>query len=150
MKKQWIVAGLVVLALAGAGAVIQLRPKPPEPRLPPEQAIIKNDMLDVASVKVGGEAFKLCASCHSRGTVQESKHVGPPLGGIVGARIARYSKFDYSPALQKLRGVYWTTDELDRWLRYPAGYAPGTTMKFGGMLDVQERWDLIAYLISLK
>ena len=35
---------------------------------------------------------------------------------------------------------------MDKWLKSPADYAPGTSMAFAGIANAKDRADLIAYL----
>jgi len=109
----------------------------------------RHDMLAAASIDVGHSISLTCTVCHTfdKGGPTES---GPNLFGIVGAKHARDKKYPYSGALKKMKDRVWTVDNLDKWLAYPSTYAPGTTMSFGGLIDPQDRADLIAYLKTLK
>lgn len=116
------------------------------------QAAIKeerNDMLAAASVKNGHALTTACTICHSfdKGGPDQS---GPNLYGIVGAKHAHSPSFEYSDALKKMHDKTWTVDRLDEWLKAPSSYAPGTLMFFGGLLDPQDRADVVAYLRTLK
>ncbi len=118
---------------------------------PKVQAIIENDLLRAADIQKGRELTSDCRTCHSfekNGPVK----LGATLFGVVGSPIASVKGFEYSGALVTLgqQGKIWTTDELYSFLRNPNAYAPGTKMRFKGMLDPQDRMDLIAYLITLK
>jgi cytochrome c len=108
-----------------------------------------NDMLAAADSKNGHQIFQECAPCHSfdKGGPNQT---GPNLFGIVGAHHAHEQAFLYSNALRKMQDRIWTTDALDQWLKAPERYAPGTTMNYGGLLDPQDRADLIAYLMTLR
>ncbi len=108
----------------------------------------RNDMLAAASVKKGHEISTACSICHTFDKGGPNM-TGPNLWGIVGARHA-HSDYDFSPVLRKMKDKIWTPDALDRYLKEPGRYAPGTTMYFGGLLDPQDRADLIAYLMTLK
>jgi cytochrome c len=112
-------------------------------------AIIPNDMLNAADVESGRNVAHGCAACHTF-VPDGPKKVGPTLFGVVGRPIAGLDGYEYSHALEAHAGKIWTTDELDAWIHDPSGYAPGTKMSFGGLLDPQDRWDLIAYLITLQ
>lgn len=139
-----------VMALAVSACTRHAEPPHPRPRSGPGSGVIENDMLKVADAKQGQEISHVCVACHSFKAAGEPGKVGPILFGVVGAPIAGRSDFDYSPALRSLKGRTWTTDELYEWLRNPAGYAPGTRMMFNGLLDPQDRMDLIAYLMTLR
>lgn len=108
-----------------------------------------NDMFDVADVKHGASISRACTACHSLEKGEPHK-VGPNLFGVVGAKIARLNDFTYTDSLLAKKDDHWTIDNLDEWLRNPSDFAPGTKMAFGGLLDPQDRMDLIAYLATLK
>jgi len=110
-----------------------------------------NDMLAVADAGEGSLLVAGCTACHNL-EPNGPKKVGPSLFGIVGAPMAGQRDFAYSPPLRKLgeMGLVWTTDELYDFLRDPSAYAPGTFMNFEGMLDPQDRMDLVAYLMTLR
>lgn len=142
--KFWLVVGVVALAV-GAVAIIWSSKQAKSP-------VQANDLLNAADPKMGATLAKSCMACHSFNQGDTEKKVGPNLFGIVGAVVGSKEHFAYSEALlaMKKRGAIWTTDELYEWLRDPEGYAPGTIMSYGGMLDPQDRMDLIAYLMTLK
>jgi cytochrome c len=92
----------------------------------------------------GARIFGQCMACHS---VKPGEHMtGPSLAGVWNHKAASAEGFmRYSEALKK-SGVVWTQDTLDKWLRDPAAFVPGTTMTFPGVKDEQARQDLLAYL----
>lgn len=139
-----------ILTLALAACTKHADKPAPRPRTGLGSGVIPNDMLNVADPKKGKTIAQLCMACHSFQASGAPGKVGPILYGVVGAPIAGRSDFEYSPALRALKGRTWTTDELYEWLRNPAGYAPGTRMMFNGLLDPQDRMDLIAYLMTLR
>lgn len=96
-----------------------------------------------ADVSAGESAFNQCRACHKAAEAENG--VGPHLLGVVGRDVASIDGFGYSNVLGGMDGE-WTPETLDPWLENPAEYAPGTTMGFAGIEDVQERADLIAYL----
>jgi cytochrome c len=96
-------------------------------------------------VKTGQMLYEgKCGGCHS---VDENR-VGPKHRGVVGRRIASVAGFDYSPAIQKLQGV-WTTERLDQWLQNPQEIAPGSKMFFT-VDDPEQRHAILAYLRSVS
>jgi cytochrome c len=99
----------------------------------------------------GERVFQLCAACHAAEGGAEPLQ-GPPLKGIVGAPIAAWEGFEYSPALSAFARTQraWSEDLLDRYLAAPYRIVPKTTMSFPGLQDAQERADVIAYLKSLR
>ncbi|UYY58406.1 c-type cytochrome [Sphingomonas sp. S2-65] len=103
------------------------------------------DYLRVSDAARGGRLFGQCAACH---TVREGGPDlnGPNLHGVVGRRIAEgRARVGYSAALQAKPGV-WTPEALDAWLTAPQRFAPGTSMRFGGIADPLDRADVIAFL----
>ncbi len=97
-----------------------------------------------ADIGNGERVFRQCAACHV--VNQEQNRVGPHLVGIIGREIGSVDGFRYSGALPE--GV-WTVEEMDPWLENPRDYAPGTSMGYAGLRNVQDRADLIAWLDSL-
>ena len=94
----------------------------------------------------GEGVFRKCSACHK--VVDGENAVGPYLYGVVGRDIASVAGFNYSGALQSLDGA-WDYEALNGFLEDPRGYAPGTTMGFGGLRKPEDRADVIAYLESL-
>lgn len=149
-------AGLILPLLIGGGLAWRAFRAPADgtaaaPESPWTDPGLDNDMLKAADVATGAQFARACTTCHAfgRNEVIEGK-VGPNLFGIYGAPIARQAGYDYSEALLKLKDRRWTVEALDRWLRDPAEFAPGSLMTFSGLLDPQDRMDLIAYLMTVK
>ena len=95
------------------------------------------------NASAGEKVFKnLCSACHSL----SSHSVGPALGGLPGQNIAASQGYAYSSALAAKATIKWTDANLDKWLTYPAGFAPGTAMAFSGIGSQKDRADLIAFL----
>lgn len=137
---QWLLVSLVmILALASSAYAKKTAPVAEE----------RNDMLAAASIDVGHSIAQTCTVCHTfdKGGPTET---GPNLFGIVGAKHAHEKNYTYSYALKNMKDRVWTVDALDKFLKLPGAYAPGTTMSFGGLIDPQDRADLIAYLRTLK
>jgi cytochrome c len=102
---------------------------------------IAQDSNDVAIGKSLYEAK--CSACHS----VDANRTGPLHRGVVGRPVASVPGFTYSPALQRLGGV-WTPERLDLWLQNPQALASGSTMYFTVDDPVQRR-QIIAYLGTL-
>jgi cytochrome c len=68
---------------------------------------------------------------------------------MVGSTIAASPEYDYSNALKKLSGT-WSEKNLDKFLKDPQSFAPGTKMQYQGMPDADDRRKVIQYLSTLK
>jgi|GEM_PF-1775598 len=126
-------------------------------RTAPERAKSRTLLRASASPETGKVLASLCLACHninanepSRGVSPRLVYVGPSLFGVVGRNIASREDFTYTEALRKLRGERWTEKNLSKFLKNPARYSPGLAMKFEGVLDPQDRRDIIAFLKTLK
>ena len=87
-----------------------------------------------------------CAACHSFGA-GEKTIVGPNLHDVFGRPAGVLEGFDYSPGLES-SGLVWTPRALDAWLADPASFVAGTKMTFTGYRSVEDRRDLIGYLLQ--
>jgi cytochrome c len=94
------------------------------------------------------DVFEPCASCHAYER-DEAAQEGPPLWGVVGRRIASVDGFDYSPALKAIGGS-WDRAKLDRFLKDPKAFAPGTLMNVGRVSDAADRAEVLDFLEALK
>ncbi|WP_420144595.1 c-type cytochrome [Sphingobium sp.] len=104
-----------------------------------------NTLLASADVAAGEKVFAKCAACH---TVNQggANGIGPNLYATVGEPIGQgKGGFAFSDPL-KSKGGNWTFDALDRWLKSPREFAPGTKMTFAGLGNPQDRANLIAWL----
>jgi cytochrome c len=113
----------------------------------PEKPIA--ELLASASVEKGQSAAKKCEACHTF-TKGGPNRVGPNLWNIVGSqRGEERGGFAFSDAMKK-KGGNWTYEELDKFLKSPRGYIPGTKMTFVGISRDSERADVIDYLHTLS
>ena len=96
-----------------------------------------------ADAGAGANLWRNCRACHA---LEEGRHgTGPSLHGIVGRAIDGIDGFNYSGALTQL-GEVWTVEALNTFIANPRGAAPGTTMGYAGMRNLQDRLNLIAYM----
>jgi cytochrome c len=87
-------------------------------------------------------------ACHS---FSPGNHMtGPSLAGVWGREAGAAPGFGrYSEALRGSKLV-WNAENLDAWLKNPAGLVPGNTMAFDGIADARTRSDLLAYLQAVS
>jgi cytochrome c len=94
----------------------------------------------------GAQLFAMqCKMCHQP---TGSSVMAPSLAGVAGAPIGAKADFNYSPAL-KGHGGTWTDDNLNAFLKSPAGFAPGTKMMISVPSD-ENRAAIVDYLKTLK
>ncbi|MEJ6392738.1 cytochrome c family protein [Gymnodinialimonas sp. 2305UL16-5] len=110
-----------------------------EPEVPFEEVYA------VADAAAGERLWRQCSACHALNPGQNG--VGPYLHGVVGRDKGAVDGFGYSDTLASMEGD-WTPENLSGFLENPRQYAPGTAMAYGGMDDVEDRANLIAYLAT--
>lgn len=98
----------------------------------------------------GEELFRRCSFCHA--SDGETARTGPPLGGVVGRRVAAIDGYHYSEVMLHAghNGMVWSKAELDRFLANPRQAMPGTKMGMIGLRDATERAAIIDYLAGLS
>lgn len=99
----------------------------------------------VADAGAGERLWRQCSACHALNAGQNG--VGPYLLGVVGRPKHTADGFDYSDGLLALEGE-WTPENISDFIANPREYAPGTSMSYGGMDDIEDRANLIAYLAT--
>nr|WP_238380948.1 c-type cytochrome [Alkalilacustris brevis] len=97
-----------------------------------------------ADPEAGRALWRNCQACHVADS--ESNRVGPHLVGVLGREIGAVEGFRYSGNLPE--GT-WTLENLSAMIENPREFAPGTTMVYPGMRDLQDRANLIAYIDSV-
>lgn len=105
-----------------------------------------NEVMASADIEKGASVFKKCQSCHK--LEDGANGTGPYLYGVVGREIASAAGFGYSDALSSMDGE-WTVENLDGFLAKPKDWAPGTSMSFAGLRDIEDRANVIAYIDSV-
>lgn len=92
----------------------------------------------------GKSKYNQCIACHA---IQEGRNgLGPHLHGILGRKVAVVEGYQYSDAL-KNSDIIWDAATLDSWIENSAKLVPGTRMNYAGMRDINDRRDIIAYLM---
>jgi cytochrome c2 len=100
-------------------------------------------MFASAEPSKGERVFNQCRACHM---IEDGENgVGPHLYGVVGRDVGSVDGFSYSGALSEAADA-WTAEELNAFLESPADYAPGTSMGYSGLSNVEDRVNVIAYL----
>jgi len=92
----------------------------------------------------GEKIYDRCMACHSI----DRDRTGPRHAGLFGRKAGSVPGFAYSPAMKKAgaNGLVWNDETLDKFLKAPTKFIPGTRMGYAGIKDDQERADLLAYL----
>jgi cytochrome c len=95
---------------------------------------------------VRGEArFADCAACHR--LEPGVNNVGPSLHGIFSRKAGEVVDFRYSPAMKR-SGIVWSPETLEKFITDPQAMVPGNRMPYAGMINPNDRADLIAFLLK--
>ncbi|WBY16553.1 cytochrome c family protein [Erythrobacteraceae bacterium WH01K] len=103
--------------------------------------------LAAGSAEAGEKVFAKCTACH---TINQggAAGIGPNLYGIMGKPIGKHAAgFAYSSALSEKGGV-WDFDAMNEWLKSPRGFAAGTKMSFAGLGSIEDRANVILYMLA--
>lgn len=123
--------------------VIDIEQAPAAGDAAPAEEVDLEQAFAAADPDAGAALWRQCRACHS---MEPGVHgVGPSLHAKLGAPIGAVPGFNYSGALQQL-GEVWTLEALNAFLADPRRAAPGTTMGFAGMRNLQDRMNLIAWM----
>ena len=101
-------------------------------------------LAQAADLDRGKTIFNKCRACHQIGATAKNS-VGPILNGVVGRPAASEANFAYSEAMRTAKLV-WDEATLDQYLANPRTFVAGTKMTFAGLLEPEDRADLIAWL----
>lgn len=94
-------------------------------------------------VEKGKVLFEKCAACHA--LEADRNDDGPSLAGVFGRKVAAVEEYRYSAAMKRSDFV-WTDETLDAFIQDPQAFIPGNRMPFDGLMDKEERDDLLAFL----
>jgi cytochrome c len=103
------------------------------------------DLAVSADVEHGKALFAPCAACHT----DRPDALGPDLKGIYGRKSAAIEDFRYSNAMKRANLV-WDDDNLRAYIHDPQAKVKGNRMPYGGMSEVTDVDDVVAYLKTLK
>ncbi|PHR20292.1 MAG: cytochrome c family protein [Sphingopyxis sp.] len=97
-----------------------------------------------ADYRNGKSKFNQCIACHA---IADGKNgLGPHLYGVADRKAGSLPNFSYSDAL-KASGIAWDNKSLDHWIENPMKFISGTKMNYAGLRNVDDRRDLIAYIL---
>jgi cytochrome c len=103
-------------------------------------------MLAGAALAAHGKAlFITGAACHS----DKPDAIGPNLKGVFGRKSATLDDFRYSNPMKRANLV-WDAANLRAYLIDPQATVKGNRMPFGGVANVAEADDLVAFLETYK
>lgn len=115
----------------------------------PEEEVVEVAFADVyanASADDGESVWRQCRACHQ--LEPGANATGPYLHGVVGREIGSVDSYGgYSGNLPEGE---WTPENLNGFLEAPREWAPGTSMGYAGLRDVEDRANLIAYLATFN
>lgn len=97
-----------------------------------------------ADAAAGKTVFNRCHICHTL-EAGGRNGVGPNLHGLFGRKAGAVEHFKYSEAM-KNSGIVWDRATLEKYLRDPKEFVPGTRMAFPGIESDEEIADLLVYL----
>lgn len=98
-----------------------------------------------ADAEHGKALFAPCSACHT----DRADALGPNLKGVFGRKSAAIEDFRYSNAMKRANLV-WDEGNLRAYIHDPQAKVKGNRMPYGGMSDMKDVEDVVAYLETLK
>jgi cytochrome c len=98
-----------------------------------------------ADAEHGKALFAPCAACHT----ERTDALGPDLKSVFGRKSAAIEDFRYSNAMKRAN-LIWDEDNLRAYIHDPQARVKGNRMPYGGMSDLKDVDDVVAYLKTLK
>jgi len=100
--------------------------------------------VSAADAAHGKQLFVTCAACHS----DKPDAIGPTLREVYGRRSGSVPDFRYSTAMQRAN-LTWGEANLREYIKDPQAKVKGNHMPFGGLSNLEDIDDIIAYLKTL-
>ncbi|MBR1271323.1 nitrite reductase, copper-containing [Bradyrhizobium sp. AUGA SZCCT0222] len=118
---------------------------PTQPVTPAPPPILAGGTAVDGDAATGRQVYRKCQACHSLEVGKNA--LGPSLAGIIGKKSGEVPNYNYSPAM-KAANLTWDAATLDAYLLDPSKLVPQNKMPFAGLKTVNERKDVIAYLVA--
>ncbi len=147
IDRKYVGAVVAVAAVAGAGmmAFTTKNVSAAEAHRTAISTPVVEGMQVAQDAAAGATAFVRCRVCHTveRG---EPNRVGPNLFGVFGRKAGEVAGFNYS-APMKSSNITWTEENLERYIKDPAGVVPGNKMQLAkGAINDKGADDIVAFL----
>jgi cytochrome c len=94
-----------------------------------------------ADAEHGKVLYEACVACHS----ERPDAMGPTLKGVFGRKSAAIEDFRYSSPMKRANLV-WDEENLRAYIMDPQARVKGNRMPYGGVTDVSDVDDIIAFL----
>jgi cytochrome c len=147
MRAVCMIPVALALGLAACGGGAPAAPAAEAPAVPAPTLAELPAPYNEADLGKGKDAFgRKCGACHFL-PKDRGNQVGPNLHGVFDRGVAELANYTYSPALKDFEAAAWTPELVDQWLQSPDSFVPGTSMRLNGIIDANERRDLIAHLL---
>lgn len=105
---------------------------------------IESPSRDAGAINRGKILAEACIACHNLGG-NESK-IGPYLTDIIGRKAGSVEGYQYSTAM-KNSNIYWTRENLSKFIQNPSKIVPNTSMGFAGV-SASDADDIITFMES--
>ena len=111
---------------------------------PPSQKKTLALLLTSVDSTAGKKVARKCVACHTFKKGGKNK-IGPNLYGVMSRNRGTVPEYNYSKALKKMGGK-WNFTDMDKFLKNPKLFLPGTKMAFKGIKKPTDRAVILIYL----
>lgn len=114
----------------------------------PDKEVVSSSDVSAPNVDRGKTVFGQCAACHTVNNNGENKF-GPNLYAVFDRKVGSVESFTtYSSAMSSMNSsnIVWSKENLQKFLKSPQAFLPGTSMPFGGITDNDDLNDLLEFL----